>query len=98
MIKHLLCELCQRNRSDIVFAITGDHSSPPAYGDHTCEPVPLLFSDVFNPDTFETVSKYIRSDRSNAFDEISAGENGSLGRFPGIQLMEIIKTLLHKPG
>ncbi|MBC7097963.1 2,3-bisphosphoglycerate-independent phosphoglycerate mutase [Candidatus Bipolaricaulota bacterium] len=52
-------------------AFSGDHTTPPAVGEHTADPVPALF---FGP--------AIRPDRARGFSERAAGEGG-LGRFSG---------------
>ncbi len=51
--------------------VSGDHTTPPAVGEHTADPVPVLF-----------VGSAVRPDRVRAFGERSAGEGG-LGRFTG---------------
>ena len=50
-------------------AFTGDHTTPIDYGDHTVEPVPLLFA-----------GPNVRTDETTAFGEREAGRGG-LGRF-----------------
>lgn len=50
---------------------SGDHTTPPATGEHTADPVPVLF-----------VGPAIRPDRARSFSERAAGEGG-LGRFSG---------------
>jgi 2,3-bisphosphoglycerate-independent phosphoglycerate mutase len=52
-------------------AITGDHTTPIDYGDHTAEPVPILY-----------VGPNVRCDTSSAFGEREAGRGG-LGRWSG---------------
>jgi 2,3-bisphosphoglycerate-independent phosphoglycerate mutase len=52
-------------------AITGDHTTPIDYGDHTAEPVPVLY-----------VGPNVRRDTSTAFGEREAGRGG-LGRWSG---------------
>jgi len=52
-------------------AFTGDHSTPIDYGDHTPEPVPVLF-----------VGPNVRQDDVASFGERAAGRGG-LGRFSG---------------
>ncbi len=46
--------------TNTLIAITGDHSTPCSYGDHTGDPVPILFS-----------TEGILSDYVNSFDELS---------------------------
>jgi len=50
---------------------SGDHTTPPATGEHTADPVPVLF-----------VGPAVRPDRTRTFTEQAAGEGG-LGRFSG---------------
>ena len=52
-------------------AITGDHTTPIDYGDHTAEPVPILF-----------VGPNVRRDATSAFGEREAGRGG-LARWSG---------------
>jgi 2,3-bisphosphoglycerate-independent phosphoglycerate mutase len=52
-------------------AITGDHTTPTEYGEHTAEPVPILY-----------VGPNVRRDTSSAFGEREAGRGG-LGRWSG---------------
>jgi len=58
-------------------AFTGDHTTPIDYGDHTVEPVPVLF-----------VGPNVRSDTTVALGEREAGRGG-LGRFTG-QVLPIL--------
>lgn len=51
--------------------VSGDHTTPPAVGEHTADPVPVLF-----------VGPAVRPDESRAFGERTAGRGG-LGRFAG---------------
>jgi len=46
-------------------AITGDHTTPIDYGDHTAEPVPVLY-----------VGPNVRRDATSAFGEREAGRGG----------------------
>ena len=51
--------------------LSGDHTTPPAAGEHTADPVPALF-----------VGPAIRPDKVERFSERAAGDGG-LGRFSG---------------
>lgn len=110
--------------------VTGDHSTPVEYGDHSFEPVPFAlcrlrdFVDAIGGegvilrtslDSFslppnkadedleedsgmeeERTSKKVQAfsgDSVFEFNEITAAR-GCLGRFPGGEMMEIIKTFL----
>ena len=57
--------------SETHLAFTGDHCTPIVYGDHTSEPVPILFA---GPD--------VLIDEVNIFSETSP-QQGGLGRFTG---------------
>lgn len=59
------------NQGDVHICVSGDHTTSPAVGEHTADPVPALF-----------VGPAIRPDRNRAFGERAAGEGG-LGRFSG---------------
>lgn len=52
-------------------ALTGDHTTPIDYGEHTAEPVPVLY-----------VGPNVRQDTTSAFGERDAGRGG-LGRWSG---------------
>ena len=52
-------------------AFTGDHTTPIDYGDHTAEPLPVLF-----------VGPNVRGDETDTFGE-RAASGGGLGRFSG---------------
>ena len=72
-----------------IICITGDHSTPVEYGDHSCEPVPFLVSHInstLSPDEVSTIK----------FDEISAVQYGQLGRFPGHQMFPILHRYMNE--
>ena len=64
-----LAEALDWDRTHLAF--TGDHTTPIDYGDHTVEPVPILY-----------VGPNVRTDETAAFGEREAGRGG-LGRFSG---------------
>jgi 2,3-bisphosphoglycerate-independent phosphoglycerate mutase len=64
-------ELVSSLPGDAHLCVSGDHTTPPAAGEHTADPVPVLF-----------VGPAVRPDRTRAFGERAAGEGG-LGRFSG---------------
>eukprot|EP00171_Calliarthron_tuberculosum_P012816 IDg12816t1 len=74
--------------------VTGDHTTAAEFGDHTCEPVPILFVDVSPLIAPGGARAIIGADASARFDEIDIGAHGSLGRFPGSEIMSTIKKLL----
>lgn len=57
--------------TQVHLVVSGDHTTPPAAGEHTADPVPALF-----------VGPAIRPDKCQKFSERAAGEGG-LGRFSG---------------
>lgn len=63
---------------DMVFAITGDHSTPVTAKEHTCDPVPLMIH-----------ASGLRCDGINSFDEIAAAR-GSLSSLRGLDLMTLL--------
>ncbi|KAI9597294.1 2,3-bisphosphoglycerate-independent phosphoglycerate mutase-domain-containing protein [Syncephalis fuscata] len=69
----------------VTLCVTGDHSTPVLYGDHSCEPVPFTALRVdqmpLPPDNVAT------------FDEMAAA-HGGLGRFSGQDVMSLLKTLM----
>ncbi len=68
---------------DLLIIVTGDHSTPCSVGDHTGDPVPVMF-----------FSYNIRSDNVMFFDEISALK-GSL-RITGLDLMNIAMSITNR--
>jgi 2,3-bisphosphoglycerate-independent phosphoglycerate mutase len=66
---------------DAILAVTSDHTTPVAVGDHAGDPVPLLI-----------YGKGIRVDGVTEFDEISVTK-GILGRIRGSELMPILLNL-----
>jgi 2,3-bisphosphoglycerate-independent phosphoglycerate mutase len=101
MVKVLIETLNSRNKNndEFIIALTGDHTTPLISGDHTFEPVP------FTASTFSSLIENLGIDKSESkrlqelrnlrdtverFDEISACE-GVLGRFPGSEMMGILK-------
>lgn len=76
---------------EYVFVVTGDHTTPVHFTDHTHDPVPFLIckmSHIVNetqPDQSPDI------DSVTQFSEIDAAQ-GLLGRFPGLQVFHIIKN------
>lgn len=68
---------------DTVLVVTGDHTTPVRYGDHTFEPVPFTICPIDTTTSMDAVQ---------SFDEQSAGL-GVLGRFPGQEVMQIIQNV-----
>jgi len=69
--------------------VCGDHSSPVLYGDHSHEPVPFLLCPLehLTADAATAVSG------SDGFGEIAAA-GGPLGRFPGSEVMPLLRAHL----
>ena len=63
---------------DTVICVTGDHTTPVRYGDHSAEPVPIVIGSVKS----SSVSDY-------KFDEITCAK-GRLGRFTGDQIIPLL--------
>ncbi|KAG1446447.1 hypothetical protein G6F56_009569 [Rhizopus delemar] len=85
MIGSVLQQLNQKSNESYTVIITGDHTTPALYGDHSCEPVPFCVSRV----------PFGEGDNVKRFDEISVCQ-GSLGRFCGDQVMPIAKHFMKK--
>jgi len=71
---------------DTVIAITGDHTTPPLIGDHTCEPVPFVVSSV---KSCTGQRKFVLDDDAKAYSEIECSK-GLLGRFNGSEIMPFL--------
>jgi 2,3-bisphosphoglycerate-independent phosphoglycerate mutase len=68
----------------VVLALTADHSTPCALGNHSGDPVPLL---IHGPSA--------RVDRVRFFDELSAADGG-LGRLRGKELLPVLLDLAYR--
>lgn len=83
---------------DVTIVVTGDHTTPVKYGDHTFEPVPVAIARVKNvalggSSEESTAYSPLSSplvDGVQSFTELSVARGG-LGRFAGDQLMDVIK-------
>jgi len=67
-----------QNKEDIIVAFTGDHTTPCSIGNHTGEPVPIMFW-----------GGRTRKDDVNHFDEISCTKGG-VGRIRGRDVVPIL--------
>jgi 2,3-bisphosphoglycerate-independent phosphoglycerate mutase len=74
MVKQIIDAVGDR----VVIAVTGDHSTPVDVGEHTCDPVPIVFW-----------SKIIRPDRSKSFSELDAAQ-GALHTIAGQDVMPLL--------
>jgi 2,3-bisphosphoglycerate-independent phosphoglycerate mutase len=75
-------------RKNARLIVTGDHTTPVAYAEHTCEPVPCVVGGVI--DAAEDEDR-VMTDCATRFEETNIGMHGHMGRFPGLELMELVK-------
>lgn len=85
--------------------LTGDHTTPARIGDHTFEPVPFAVTLSSNLMAIQKLQSDSNSnkrvlalhlkDQVQKFDEVSCG-GGILGRFPGSEVMALIKNVKQK--
>lgn len=71
-------------QEDWIFAVTADHSTPSATGDHSADPVPLL-----------VYGEGIRTDDVREYDELAAAR-GSLGRLRGVHVLPLLLDLANR--
>lgn len=79
---------------DLTICITGDHSTPVLYGDHTHEPVPFGISTIglmSNENDPQSSFKNDIKDQVTCYDEVECAK-GSLGRFTGCEAIEFMKN------
>lgn len=86
MVGKLLQDLKELKNEEWYVVVTGDHTTPVDLGDHSCEPVPFVISKL---------NKKFSGDGVEKFSEIDASK-GALGRFPGSEVMNTIKTIQSK--
>ncbi|KAI4346784.1 hypothetical protein L6164_007652 [Bauhinia variegata] len=86
-LARLLWEAESTGNFQYILCVTGDHSTPVEYGDHSFEPVPFSLS-------VERLHRCSCGDSVYEFNEI-AGARGCLGRFHGGEMMGIIKKFLN---
>ncbi|GAB4827442.1 hypothetical protein Ancab_034326 [Ancistrocladus abbreviatus] len=128
-LARLLWEVELTGKFEYFLCVTGDHSTPVEYGDHSFEPVPFalcrlkdfveaaggqsvvmevpldpfalttvkasedLTEEYFFGEETASVGQPVSGDSVSEFNEIAAAR-GCLGRFPGSEMMEIIKAFL----
>lgn len=96
MISHLIRILRIYNCRDVVLVVTGYHYTSFTYRYHTCEPITILFADVFDPNfPHEKDPKYIVSYSCKIFMEMSSVSNGPLGRFIASEIIPMIKAIIY---
>ncbi|ETV93187.1 hypothetical protein H310_12791 [Aphanomyces invadans] len=94
MIARLIQGLDEGIEEEATIIVTGDHTTPVLYGDHTFEPVPFTIANVraaariLRGET--TTTTHELQDHVLHFSEVDAA-GGILGRFSGDQVMEIVK-------
>ena len=85
----MLMDEFEKRKQRVVFVITGDHSTPCYYKDHSYEPVPLIISgNYLNLEQYPELT-----DSTKSFDEVFS--QGSLGRFTGAQVFDIIRNYVN---
>ncbi|KAF4322984.1 hypothetical protein JM18_000290 [Phytophthora kernoviae] len=90
--------------NEVTIVVTGDHTTPVKYGDHTFEPVPFAIARVGaayerlqhsksagEPASDNAASSSPLTDDVTRFSELSVGR-GALGRFAGDQVMKLVKA------
>ncbi|MFX1607349.1 MAG: 2,3-bisphosphoglycerate-independent phosphoglycerate mutase [Promethearchaeota archaeon] len=74
----MISQIIDKVGDKIVLAITGDHSTPISIGEHSCDPVPIIFwSNFIRPDS---VKKYSENDAAK----------GALHTIRGVDVMPIL--------
>ena len=76
-----MLEKFRQQGRDALVCITGDHTTPVRYGDHSHEPVPICIGSVMGK---------VRRDAH--FDELQCA-SGRLGRFSGSEIIGVLKKL-----
>ncbi|MFW9844159.1 MAG: 2,3-bisphosphoglycerate-independent phosphoglycerate mutase, partial [Candidatus Thorarchaeota archaeon] len=74
----LVGKIIEKVGDKIVIAVTGDHSTPVSTGEHSCDPVPIVFW-----------SDFIRPDGAKYFSEIDAA-TGGLHTIRGLNVMPLL--------
>lgn len=98
MIARLIEGIHAQLGQDVTIVVTGDHTTPVKYGDHTFEPVPFAISRAKS--AYDALAQSDTGDKSpqtstltdsvTSFSELAV-TRGALGRFAGDQVMSIIK-------
>jgi 2,3-bisphosphoglycerate-independent phosphoglycerate mutase len=89
MIGEILELLGEEKQKSFIFVLTGDHTTPVSFGDHSFEPVPFMITDLHpnSPLSF--------NDPVESFNDLSCSF-GLLGRFQGMHVMTLIKNYIQK--
>ncbi len=95
MMGKLIQDLCQEMKQnanvEYTIVVTGDHTTPVLYKDHSFEPVPFVICKLKN--VIQENKSADEVDTVRQFSEIDAAA-GILGRFPGIETFSIIKNYI----
>ncbi|KAJ6229233.1 cofactor-independent phosphoglycerate mutase [Anaeramoeba flamelloides] len=83
------------DNTEYLIVVSGDHTTPCGYKDHSFEPVPFTVSTIQR--TYNALNGIqekeefvLGSDQVEKYDEISVSR-GQLGRFPGSEIIEMMK-------
>lgn len=81
-IDRMVAQIVEGMGGRVVVMVTGDHSTPVTFGDHTGEPCPILF---WGPP--------VRKDLTASFGETVASQGG-VGRIRGLDVMNILTSYM----
>lgn len=94
MVREIADGLLEGGRDRVRLLVTGDHTTPVCFKEHSCEPVLCVVAPVSYigsaPSGTRRDGEWIADDVMS-FDEADVGKHGSMGRFKGLELMKIIK-------
>jgi 2,3-diphosphopglycerate-independent phosphoglycerate mutase len=91
MVRRMAGGLVAGGRDRVRIIVTGDHTSPVSYRDHSCEPVPCIVAPAAAALVDYTAEAGWHADGVSRFEETDVGTHGCLGRFKGLELMSIVK-------
>eukprot|EP00762_Andalucia_godoyi_P007104 ANDGO_01837.mRNA.1 2 len=77
--------------ADVALCVTGDHSTPCSFEDHSHEPVPFIIGRC------TAASRWKTTDPCTKFDEKSLAQ-GVLGRFTGDEVMPLLRRICSATG
>ncbi|MFN3650340.1 MAG: 2,3-bisphosphoglycerate-independent phosphoglycerate mutase [Armatimonadota bacterium] len=81
-IDQMVEQIVRAMNGKVIIMVTGDHSTPVTFGDHTGEPCPVLF---WGPT--------VRRDRVTEFGE-TASSQGGVGRIRGLDVVNILTSYM----
>lgn len=94
MVRQIAREIVTGGRGRVRLVVTGDHTTPVGFQEHSCEPVACVVGPAYCVDSSlmgKAGDPTWRADRVSLFDEADIGMHGCMGRFKGLELIEIIK-------